>query len=67
MQASLEGGATTVLVGSGGCRTQGHGQCLGKAADEEMETKHGTIEKYFSEVLGIDAIPQQILRDMCLQ
>ena len=33
-------------------------------AFEEMETQYGTIEKYFSEGLGIDANQQQALRDL---
>jgi len=36
------------------------------AAFEEMETQYGTIEKYFSEGLGIDASQQQALRDLYL-
>jgi protein-tyrosine phosphatase len=35
-----------------------------EAAFEEMETKYGTIEKYFSEGLGIDAARQKALRDL---
>jgi protein-tyrosine phosphatase len=37
-----------------------------EAAFDEMETKYGTIEKYFSEGLGIDAIQQKALRDLYL-
>jgi len=37
------------------------------AAFEEMETKFGTIEKYFSEGLGIDAAEQKALRDLYLE
>ena len=33
-------------------------------AFDEMETQYGTIEKYFSEGLGIDANQQQALRDL---
>jgi protein-tyrosine phosphatase len=36
------------------------------AAFDEMRTKHGTIEKYFSEGLGIDAAQQKALRDLYL-
>jgi len=36
------------------------------AAFDEMHTKYGTIEKYFSEGLGIDAAQQQALRDLYL-
>jgi protein-tyrosine phosphatase len=36
------------------------------AAFDEMQTKHGTIEKYFSEGLGIDATQQKALRDLYL-
>ncbi len=36
------------------------------AAFDEMETKYGTIEKYFSEGLGIDAAQQKALRDLYL-
>ena len=38
-----------------------------EAAFDEMQTKYGTIEKYFSEGLGIDADQQQALRDLYLQ
>jgi len=34
------------------------------AAFDEMQTKYGTIEKYFAEGLGIDAAKQQALRDL---
>ena len=37
-----------------------------EAAFDEMETKYGTIEKYFSEGLGIDAQQQKALRDLYL-
>ena len=37
-----------------------------EAAFDEMTTKYGTIEKYFSEGLGIDASQQKALRDLCL-
>lgn len=37
-----------------------------ETAFEEMETKYGTIEKYFSEGLGIGAEQQKSLRDMYL-
>ena len=37
------------------------------AAFEEMETKCGTIEGYFSDGLGIDAAQQQALRDLYLR
>jgi protein-tyrosine phosphatase len=37
-----------------------------EAAFDEMETKYGTIEKYFSEGLGIDAAQQKALRDLYL-
>ena len=36
------------------------------AAFDEMQTNHGTIEKYFSEGLGIDASQQRALRDLYL-
>jgi len=36
------------------------------AAFDEMETKYGTIEAYFSEALGIDAAQQQAIRDLYL-
>jgi len=36
------------------------------AAFDEMQTKYGTIEKYFSEGLGIDATQQKALRDLYL-
>jgi protein-tyrosine phosphatase len=36
------------------------------AAFDEMKTKYGTIEKYFSEGLGIDAAQQKALRDLYL-
>jgi protein-tyrosine phosphatase len=36
------------------------------AAFEEMRTKYGTIEKYFSEGLGIDLAQQKALRDLYL-
>jgi protein-tyrosine phosphatase len=36
------------------------------AAFDEMEKKYGTIEKYFSEGLGIDAAKQEALRDLYL-
>ena len=37
------------------------------AAFNEMEKNYGTIEKYFSEGLGIDAEQQQAIRDLYLQ
>jgi protein-tyrosine phosphatase len=37
-----------------------------EAAFDEMKTKYGTIEKYFSEGLGIDADRQKALRDLYL-
>jgi len=37
-----------------------------EASFEEMETKYGTIENYFSEALGIDATGQKVLRDLYL-
>ena len=37
-----------------------------EAAFDEMETKYGTIEKYFSQGLGIDATQQKALRDLYL-
>jgi protein-tyrosine phosphatase len=36
------------------------------AAFDEMQTKYGTIEKYFSEGLGINAAQQKALRDLYL-
>ena len=36
------------------------------AAFDEMQTKYGSIERYFSEGLGIDAAQQQALRDIYL-
>jgi protein-tyrosine phosphatase len=36
------------------------------AAFDEMQTKYGTIEKYFSEGLGIDDARQKALRDLYL-
>ena len=36
------------------------------AAFDEMETKYGTIENYFSEALGIDGTAQKALRDLHL-
>ena len=37
-----------------------------EASFEEMQTKFGTIENYFSEALGIDATQQKALRDLYL-
>ena len=37
------------------------------AAFDEMEKNYGTIEKYFSEGLGIDAERQQALKELYLQ
>ena len=37
-----------------------------EASFDEMETKYGTIENYFSEALGIDATAQKTLRDLYL-
>ena len=37
-----------------------------EAAFDEMKMKYGTIEKYFSEGLGIDASQQKALRDLYL-
>lgn len=37
-----------------------------EAAFDEMQTRYGTIEKYFSEGLGIDAAQQEALRDLYL-
>ena len=36
------------------------------AAFDEVEKKYGTIEKYFSEGLGIDSAQQEALRDLYL-
>ena len=36
------------------------------AAFDEMETKYGTIERYFSEGLGIDAPNQEALKEIYL-
>jgi len=41
-------------------------ECLLEAAFDEMQTKYGTIEKYFSEGLGIDAAQQKALRALYL-
>jgi len=38
-----------------------------EAAFDEVQTKYGTIERYFSEGLGIDAAQQKALRDLYLQ
>jgi len=38
-----------------------------EASFDEMQTKYGTIENYFSEALGIDAAMQKKLRDMYLE
>lgn len=38
-----------------------------EAAFDEMESKYGNIEKYFSEALGIDADQQKALRDLYLK
>jgi protein-tyrosine phosphatase len=37
-----------------------------EASFDEMQTKYGTIENYFSEGLGIDATTQNALRDLYL-
>ena len=37
------------------------------AAFDEVQTKHGSIEKYFSDGLGIDATQQQAMRDLYLR
>lgn len=37
-----------------------------EAAFDEMETQYGTIEKYFSQGLGIDATQQKAFRDLYL-
>ena len=37
-----------------------------EASFEEVETKYGTIENYFSAALGIDATAQKALRDLYL-
>ena len=37
-----------------------------EASFDEMQTKYGTIENYFSEGLGIEATTQNILRDLYL-
>ncbi len=37
-----------------------------EAAFDEMTTKYGTIENYFSEGLGIDAAQQKAVRDLYL-
>jgi protein-tyrosine phosphatase len=37
------------------------------ASFDEMQKRYGTIEKYFSEALGIDADGQKVLRDLYLQ
>jgi protein-tyrosine phosphatase len=36
------------------------------AAFDEMQTKYGSIEKYFSDGLGIDAARQKAIRDLYL-
>lgn len=38
-----------------------------EASFDEMETKYGTIENYFTDALGIDANMQKKLRDMYLE
>jgi protein-tyrosine phosphatase len=38
-----------------------------EAAFDEMRTRYGTIEDYFSEALGIDAAGQEALRDLYLE
>lgn len=38
-----------------------------EASFDEMETKYGTIENYFSEALGIDAAAQKALRHLYLE
>ncbi|MFC2147773.1 tyrosine-protein phosphatase [Bacteroidota bacterium] len=38
-----------------------------EASFDEMQTKYGTIENYFSEALGIDATMQKKLRDLYLK
>ncbi len=38
-----------------------------EASFDEMESKYGTIENYFSEALGIDAAAQKALRDIYLE
>jgi protein-tyrosine phosphatase len=35
-------------------------------AFDEMQTKYGSIEKYFSDGLGIDATQQKAIRDLYL-
>lgn len=37
------------------------------AAFDEMQTKYGSIEKYFADALGIDASQQKALRDLYLR
>lgn len=37
------------------------------AAFDEVQTKYGSIEKYFSEALGIDAEKQKELRELYLK
>ena len=37
-----------------------------EASFDEMQTKYGTIENYFSEALGIDATMQKTIRDLYL-
>jgi protein-tyrosine phosphatase len=37
-----------------------------EASFDEMHKQYGTIEKYFSEGLGIDSAGQQVLRDLFL-
>ncbi len=36
------------------------------AAFDEMQKKHGTIDNYFSEALGIDAAQQKVIRELYL-
>ena len=38
-----------------------------EAAFDEMRTRHGSIERYFADGLGIDAAGQQALRDLYLR
>jgi protein-tyrosine phosphatase len=51
------------------CRWTPSGRAKGvlDAAFDEMEKNYGTIEKYFSEGLGIYAEQQQALRDLYLK
>jgi protein-tyrosine phosphatase len=58
---AARGGQRDILVAVFGVKQQHLDAAFG-----EMARLHGTIERYFAEGLGIDAVAQDSLRRLCL-